>query len=315
MRKARSLWAAAVYMLLIISLPNFGFAVCTAPISVTPAGPFPFGGNGGSTTLNVNTGGSGGLSCHWGANSSSFISVSPAGGGGGSTFVFQVTMTVFANPNFASRTGSVTFTQTEDGTSQTITVNQGANTGNFSLSITPASQTVTAGDATSYTVTIARSGGFTGAVNLAASSVPAGPTATFTPNNTTGSTSTMNVSTSGSPTGTFTLTVTGTNGNASRTATTSLTINPAPTPTPTPPLTSFVMPDTSSHTVFIDANSHLIDLFLNSSGVWQKQDLSTSPGTTLALANGGLASIINAGGCPHVFYIGTDSHLDSRVSK
>src|SRR5262249_6843164 len=154
------------------------------------------------------------------------------------------------------RTGTITVTQTEDGSSQTLTINQAANPGGFSLSIAPSSQTVTAGDSTSYNVTISRTGGFTGAVNLSASGVPAGATVTFNPNNTTGSVSTMNISTiTTASAGTFTITVTGTNAGVAHSASTTLIINPAPSP-----LTSFVLPDSSSHTVFIDANSHLIDL-------------------------------------------------------
>jgi hypothetical protein len=53
----------------------------------------------------------------------------------------------------------------------------------------------------------------------------------------------------------------------------------------------------------VDPNLHLIDLSLNGSGIWQKQDLMTAPGATLATRSGTLASIVNVGGCPHVFYI------------
>jgi hypothetical protein len=79
----------------------------------------------------------------------------------------------------------------------------------------------------------------------------------------------------------------------------------------TPPLTSFVLPDSSSHTVFKDVNSHLIDLFLNSSDIWQKQDLMTAPGAVLPSSASSLANIVNAGGCPHVFYVTQDDHFGS----
>jgi all-beta uncharacterized protein len=306
MKHSRVLWLLAICTALALAIPHRALAACTVPISVTPAGPFSIAGGGGSSTFTVNTGGTGGISCHWSLTSSAFISALPAFGGGGSVFQFQVNFTVAANPDLATRTGFITVTQTEDGSSQVITVNQAANPGNFSLSIAPGSQTVTAGNSISYTVTITRTGGFTGAVHLAPSGVPTGATVTFSPNDTTGSTSTMNVSTiTTASTGTFTITVTGTNAGASRTATTNLTINP-----PTP-LTSFVLPDTSSHTVLIDTSSHLIDLFLNSSGVWQKQDLTTSSGAPLAFSNSALASIVNAGGCPHTFYMTSSAHLGS----
>ena len=181
----------------------------------------------------------------------------------------------------------------------------------LTLSITPASQTVVQGSSTTYQVSINRVGGFTAAVTLSLSA-PAGITGSFSPNNTTANSSTLTLTAAG-PTGIFGFNVNGVSGAYSRSVHASVTVNPAPTPTPTPvsPLTSFVLPDTSSHTVFINANSHLIDLFLNSSGVWQKQDLMTAPGAVLAFSAGKLASIVNAGGCPHVFYVTQDAHLGS----
>ncbi len=82
------------------------------------------------------------------------------------------------------------------------------------------------------------------------------------------------------------------------------------TPTPSP-LTTFTMPDTSSHTVYRDSSQHLIDLFMNTTGIWQRQDLTAATGSALASSGGGLASIVNAGGCPHVFYVDTNQHINS----
>ncbi|HEY0929387.1 MAG TPA: hypothetical protein VGE27_05665 [Gemmatimonas sp.] len=61
------------------------------------------------------------------------------------------------------------------------------------------------------TVTITRAGGFTGAVNLAATNLPSGVTATFNPAAPTGNTSTVTfTATAGATTGAFTGTITGT---------------------------------------------------------------------------------------------------------
>src|SRR5207253_1513803 len=57
----------------------------------------------------------------------------------------------------------------------------------FALSATPALQTVTQGGGTTYTVNISPSGGFTGAVSLSADGLPAGASASFSPNPATGS--------------------------------------------------------------------------------------------------------------------------------
>ena len=90
-----------------------------------------------------------------------------------------------------------------------------APTPDFTLSATPASQTVVQGNGTSYQTTISRLGGFSGDVTLSASGLPAGALASFSPNPVPGGTSssTLSVSTNNSvttPPGTYTLTITGT---------------------------------------------------------------------------------------------------------
>lgn len=94
----------------------------------------------------------------------------------------------------------------------------------FSLSASPASRTVTQGASTTYTVTETPSGGFTGSVTLAASGLPTGATAAFSPNPTTGA-STLTVTTATTtPTGSFTITITGTSGTLSHTTTVTLVV-------------------------------------------------------------------------------------------
>ena len=111
-------------------------------------------------------------------------------------------------------------------TSVTLVVNAPAD---FSLSTAPASQTVAAGSSTTYTVTITRTGGFTGAVALSVAGLPTGAAGTFTPNNTTGNTSTLSVTTATTtPTGSSPLTITGASGTLSHTASVTLVVNPAP---------------------------------------------------------------------------------------
>ena len=103
-----------------------------------------------------------------------------------------------------------------------------ATVGDYNLSVTPASQTVVAGNSTSYTVTITPSGGFGDQVNLTISGLPSGASAAFNPNPATGS-STLSVSTStATPAGSYGFTVTGTSGSLSHTASATLVVNPAP---------------------------------------------------------------------------------------
>jgi hypothetical protein len=103
----------------------------------------------------------------------------------------------------------------------------GAPANDFSISVTPASQTVTAGSSTTYTVGTTVTSGSATSVSLSASGLPTGATASFSPNPiTSGGSSTLTVTTSSStPGGTSTITVTGTSSATSHSATTSLTVN------------------------------------------------------------------------------------------
>jgi subtilisin family serine protease len=100
----------------------------------------------------------------------------------------------------------------------------------FSLAVSPSSVSVTQGASASYTVNITRTGGFTGAVSLSASGLPAGATATFNPNPAAGASSALTVATSATtPTGSFPLTITGVSGTLTHTASATLVVTaPAP---------------------------------------------------------------------------------------
>jgi hypothetical protein len=94
----------------------------------------------------------------------------------------------------------------------------------YSLSVSPSGRTVARGGSTTYTVTIARTGGFAGSVSLSVAGLPAGTTASFSPNPASGS-STLSVRTSTStPIGTYALTISGASGGATRTASASLQV-------------------------------------------------------------------------------------------
>src|SRR5436190_5558626 len=84
----------------------------------------------------------------------------------------------------------------------------------FALSATPASQIVTAGASTSYTISASSVGGFSSTINLSLSGLPSGSTASFSPQSVNGSgNSTLTVATSSStPAGSYTLTITGQSG-------------------------------------------------------------------------------------------------------
>jgi hypothetical protein len=95
---------------------------------------------------------------------------------------------------------------------------------NYSLSASPSSLTVTQGTNGSSTITVTPSGGFTGSVSLSTSALPAGVTASFGTNPTTGSSVLTFTASSTATTGTSSITITGTSGTLSHTTSISLTI-------------------------------------------------------------------------------------------
>jgi PKD repeat protein len=145
------------------------------------------------------------------------------GGAPGSSSVAAPGSVSYATPG--TYVASLTVTDDKGLASQpatrTVTVS------NFSLSATPSSQAVTAGQSASYTATVTPSAGFTGTVNFSVTGLPSGATPTFTPPSVAGSGSTsLVVSTSAAtPAGTYPLVISGTSGSITRTANVTLVVN------------------------------------------------------------------------------------------
>jgi hypothetical protein len=100
----------------------------------------------------------------------------------------------------------------------------------FALTATPASPTLSRGGSTTTALTITPSGGFTGTVALAASNLPTGVTAAFSPASTR-TTSTLTLTASGaSGTGTYAVYVAGTSGALSQQITLLVTVSSQATP-------------------------------------------------------------------------------------
>ena len=101
----------------------------------------------------------------------------------------------------------------------------------FSLSASPTSQSVIQGASTSYTISVARVGGFSDALRLTVSGLPAGAGGTFSPNPVSGAASTLTLTTATTtPVGTYTLTISGTNGTLTHTTTATLVVTAPPPP-------------------------------------------------------------------------------------
>jgi len=103
-----------------------------------------------------------------------------------------------------------------------------ATIGNFTLTPSPTSQSVTPGNATSYGIAITPSGGFTGQVTFSYSGLPTGASGSFSPNPT-GSSTTFSVSTiSTTAPGTYPVTITGISGTVTQTTTVTLVVSSNP---------------------------------------------------------------------------------------
>jgi len=100
----------------------------------------------------------------------------------------------------------------------------------FSLSASPATQTVVATMGTSYTVAVSAIAGFTGTATMSVSGLPTGSMASFNPATVTGSgSSTLTVNTAVStPLGSYTLTITAVSGGITHTANVNLMVVGAP---------------------------------------------------------------------------------------
>jgi uncharacterized membrane protein len=168
-------------------------------------------------------------------NFNSSVALSVTGLPAGVTAVFSQpektgasTLTFSAGSTAPAGTASVTVTGISGSQSKTTTINLTvAGTPAFTISASPASLTLMAGTTGSSTIAIGSQNGFAGKVNLTASGLPTGVTASFgTPSTLSGSTIAFTVAGNASS-GAATVTITGTSGSMSKTTTVSLTVLPA----------------------------------------------------------------------------------------
>jgi uncharacterized membrane protein len=137
------------------------------------------------------------------------------------------TLTYVAASN--NQTLTVTFIQANatigNVTLQAATLSGGSITPDFSVSVTPATQSAAVGASASFTTAVTALNGFSSSVDLTISGLPVGAGATFTPASIPGSGSaSLSISSSSStPPGSYPLVVTGTSGALSHTA--NLTLN------------------------------------------------------------------------------------------
>ena len=195
------------------------------------------------------------------------------------------TLTVNTAANTPAGSPTLTITGTSGVLTRTATaglVVNAAPTPDFTVSATPASRSVTQGNATSYTVTIGALNGFAGTVNLAIGGVPSNATASFSPATVTGSGSTTLdvLTTANTPTGSSTLTITATSGALTRSTTVSLGVTAAPdfTIAASPGSSTAVRGGSTTYTVTIGAlNGFSGTVNLSATGLPADASASFSP--------------------------------------
>ena len=124
----------------------------------------------------------------------------------------------------ATAGGPFTVTAASGSVSGTASVTVTSVPPDFSLSVSPVSQSVRRGNTATYTVPITPSSSFSGAVTLSLTGQPSGSTVTFTPNPVTG-TATLTVKTLSTTTRTtYTLIIQGVSGSLTHTTTANLSV-------------------------------------------------------------------------------------------
>jgi hypothetical protein len=203
---------------LTVTIPDFSVTATPSSQTVAP---------GKSTSYTVNVTPSGGFTgsvsfsvtgLPLGATSS-FVPTSVSGSG-------SSTLTVNASSSTSAGTYPLTITATSGSLTHTAQVN--LTVADFSIAVSPSSQTLTAqgNSKATYTVTISALGPFSATTTFSVSGLPARTSASFSPGSVPGKgTSTLTITAKGkAPSGTYPLTVSATGGGLTHSATVSLVI-------------------------------------------------------------------------------------------
>ena len=192
-------------------------------ISATPASHTVVAGTGANYGVNVST------SNGFDGNMSLSVAGLPSGASATftpSSFFGSGSSTMAVSTSTSTPGGTYTLTITATNGTLTHTAQVTLVVGDFSLAVSPSSQTVRRGSKTSYTVTITPLGQFTGAVTFNVTGLPKRSGGSFSPTSVTGSgTSTLSVTTNrNTAAGTYSLTVTAKSGSISHSQQVSLVL-------------------------------------------------------------------------------------------
>jgi len=196
--------------------PDFSFGATPSSQSVSP---------GSVATYNLTVTGSGGFNGNIGFSvsglpSGATSSFNPTSVTGSGTSVMTISTSA------ATPTGNYPLTITATSGSLVHTTQITLSIGDFSIVVTPSSQTVSGNVKITYTVNVSTVGSFSAAINFNVSGLPARASASFNPSSVVGS-GTTKLTVSVKPRallGTYPLTITGTGGGANHSATVSLVI-------------------------------------------------------------------------------------------
>jgi len=145
---------------------------------------------------------------------------------------FTSTLSVTTTPSASPGTLTITVTGIGGGVTHQVSITLTVSASpDFTISVSPASQSVLQGQTVSYSVNVAALNGFNSQVSLSVSGLPSGANGVFSnPSGTPNFASTLTVTLPGDvATGSFTITVTGNGGGSSHVANLVLTVNAAST--------------------------------------------------------------------------------------
>lgn len=204
---------------------NKAIRACSAPptpdfsLSASPSSQTVVQGDSTSYTVNITR--SGGFDILVTLNASGLPSGASASFSPNPADANSSTMAITTSTSTPTGSFTVTIAGTNGTLTHTTTVSEiitAPPSPDFSLSASPVSQTVVRGASTTFNVNVTRISGFTEAVNFSVVGLPSGASFTFSPNQTTGNSSTLSITTSSTtPTGNYKLTITGTSGSLSHT--------------------------------------------------------------------------------------------------
>lgn len=189
----------------------------------------------------------------------------------------------------------------------------------FSLTANPATLSVAQGGTSSSAIGVGPLNGFTGSVALAASGLPAGVTATFSPASTTG-TSTLTLTASSTATiGTTTITITGSSGTLTHSTSITVTVTgnqPDFSLSASPASLSLAQGGTASSTIAVTAlNGFSGSVALSAAGLPSGVTASFSPASTTGTSTLVFtASSTSAAGTANVTVTGTGGGLSHTAS-